>query len=303
MLSVNDFNTARMPTKLDLYFCVCVSLPLGATSLTSPMTAHMVRSQSVGGYSNLSVALPPQPPPPQPRQSPACLPSPLQPQVLRSYSVPNPSQVSPPPAVNPPAVPPRHHPSSVPSSPMGGVGGGSFDEPHDECTVCCEKPVNCVLYTCGHMCMCFDCATAVKQNKGGLCPICRQTIRDVIKIYRSWSGIWARCQQWVGFCLFTTSKPRPTFFLFKKIFLQTVFLCGDFTLKQRYSKLSFVSSKQRCWAVSCTVSLSWFPCVKEDLNMLTSVSSLRSREEKLRQDWEKLHEGWITRSFINVIHC
>ena len=68
---------------------------------------------------------------------------------------------------------------------MGVVGGGAFEEPRDECTVCCEKPVNCVLYMCGHMCMCFDCATAVKQNKGGLCPICRQSIRDVIKIYRS----------------------------------------------------------------------------------------------------------------------
>ena len=54
-----------------------------------------------------------------------------------------------------------------------------------ECVVCCEEPVNCVLYTCGHMCMCFECATAVKDHKGGLCPICRQSILDVIRTYRS----------------------------------------------------------------------------------------------------------------------
>lgn len=166
-------------------FGVWVLLCLGATSLSSPSMAHMVRSQSTGGYSNLSVALPPQPPPPQPRQSPVSLPSPLQPQVLRSYSVPNPTPASLPRLASPPSVPSRPHPSSVPSSPMGGVGGSAFDESRDECTVCCERPVNCVLYTCGHMCMCFDCATAVKQNKGGLCPICRKDICDVIKIYRS----------------------------------------------------------------------------------------------------------------------
>ena len=55
-----------------------------------------------------------------------------------------------------------------------------------ECTVCYENIVDCVLYTCGHMCMCFDCA--IKQWKGqgqGFCPICRSQIRDVIKTFRS----------------------------------------------------------------------------------------------------------------------
>jgi hypothetical protein len=36
------------------------------------------------------------------------------------------------------------------------------------------------------MCMCYRCAIDVVQNRGALCPICRQPIRDVIKIYRSW---------------------------------------------------------------------------------------------------------------------
>jgi len=56
-----------------------------------------------------------------------------------------------------------------------------------ECSVCLERPIDCVLYTCGHMCMCYECATGVHHAtvEGGSCPICRQIIKDVIKIYRS----------------------------------------------------------------------------------------------------------------------
>lgn len=59
------------------------------------------------------------------------------------------------------------------------------DSVPNECVVCLERPADCVLYTCGHMCMCYLCARDVVQNRGALCPICRQAIRDVIKIFRS----------------------------------------------------------------------------------------------------------------------
>lgn len=59
------------------------------------------------------------------------------------------------------------------------------DNESNECNVCYERSINCVLYTCGHMCMCFECAMAVKKDRGALCPICRQHIKDVIKIFRS----------------------------------------------------------------------------------------------------------------------
>ena len=57
--------------------------------------------------------------------------------------------------------------------------------PSNECVVCLERAPDAVLYTCGHMCMCHACARDVVQNRGALCPICRQAIRDVIKIFRS----------------------------------------------------------------------------------------------------------------------
>ena len=54
----------------------------------------------------------------------------------------------------------------------------------NECVICYEADVDCVLYSCGHMCMCFSCA--VQQfDTSGECPLCRATIRDVIRTYRA----------------------------------------------------------------------------------------------------------------------
>ena len=67
---------------------------------------------------------------------------------------------------------------------MGTTGASS------ECTVCYERSVDCVLYSCGHMCLCYDCALTLYHGGRtaggqGLCPICRAPIRDVIRAYRS----------------------------------------------------------------------------------------------------------------------
>lgn len=61
----------------------------------------------------------------------------------------------------------------------------SKDNASNECAVCLEKPTDCVLYMCGHMCLCYECAVDIKQKPGATCPICRQPIKDIIKIFRS----------------------------------------------------------------------------------------------------------------------
>ena len=58
------------------------------------------------------------------------------------------------------------------------------DNASNECSVCLDNAVDCVIYTCGHMCVCYRCALDIKQNKGE-CPICRRDIVDIIKIFRS----------------------------------------------------------------------------------------------------------------------
>ncbi|CAL8078338.1 unnamed protein product [Orchesella dallaii] len=55
-----------------------------------------------------------------------------------------------------------------------------------ECVACCERPVDSVFYSCGHMCMCYQCAVEYwKTKEKGCCPICRATISDVIRTYKS----------------------------------------------------------------------------------------------------------------------
>ncbi|GFR91453.1 protein neuralized [Elysia marginata] len=79
---------------------------------------------------------------------------------------------------------PSQQPMSAPCTPLGVGDRGPPDDLAMDCKVCWEKPVNCVLYTCGHMCLCFECAVKIR-SQNGLCPICRQAIVDVIKTYRS----------------------------------------------------------------------------------------------------------------------
>ena len=62
---------------------------------------------------------------------------------------------------------------------------GSNSGGPSECTLCFENLIDCVLYTCGHMCMCYDCAYTQWKRGGGFCPLCRTDIRDVIRTFRS----------------------------------------------------------------------------------------------------------------------
>ncbi|GMR56956.1 hypothetical protein PMAYCL1PPCAC_27151, partial [Pristionchus mayeri] len=54
----------------------------------------------------------------------------------------------------------------------------------DDCAICMEAEVNAVIYRCGHMCACYDCAMKIKREGQG-CPICRKPMIDVIKTYKS----------------------------------------------------------------------------------------------------------------------
>jgi len=50
------------------------------------------------------------------------------------------------------------------------------------CKICFEKPINTVIIPCGHLCSCSSCVPSIKSN---LCPICRQNIKEIIRIYHS----------------------------------------------------------------------------------------------------------------------
>jgi len=87
-----------------------------------------------------------------------------------------------------PTVPRSHVPAPTgppPDITPSDVKTEMEDNSSNECAVCLERPPDCVLYMCGHMCMCYNCAIGVHQSTDPSCPICRRPILDIIKIYRT----------------------------------------------------------------------------------------------------------------------
>ena len=69
------------------------------------------------------------------------------------------------PHISPPASPP------APASPS-----------LEECIICMDAPPETVFYKCGHICACKGCARGMK---GMPCPLCRQTVLDVIEVFHA----------------------------------------------------------------------------------------------------------------------
>uniref|UniRef100_A0A7N0VA13 RING-type E3 ubiquitin transferase n=1 Tax=Kalanchoe fedtschenkoi TaxID=63787 RepID=A0A7N0VA13_KALFE len=69
-----------------------------------------------------------------------------------------------------------------------GIGSSSTAEsPNDdnddgkECVICLTEPKDTAVLPCRHMCMCSDCAKALRLQSNK-CPICRQPIEEIIEI-------------------------------------------------------------------------------------------------------------------------
>jgi Zinc finger, C3HC4 type (RING finger) len=64
----------------------------------------------------------------------------------------------------------------------GTTEAGENDESGSLCVVCLDSPPNVVITTCGHLCMCMSCSTAISQ-----CPMCRAhfTTEQALKVFAS----------------------------------------------------------------------------------------------------------------------
>jgi len=51
------------------------------------------------------------------------------------------------------------------------------------CTICLDAPKDSFFDPCGHRCTCYSCGTRIQRGDSNRCPICRQTIRTVRRIY------------------------------------------------------------------------------------------------------------------------
>ena len=52
---------------------------------------------------------------------------------------------------------------------------GRTIEGTETCIVCYERPPS-VLFACGHMCCCLQCADGLRTGQSPLCPLCRAKI-------------------------------------------------------------------------------------------------------------------------------
>ncbi|KAI1302376.1 Lambda-crystallin -like protein [Halotydeus destructor] len=53
-----------------------------------------------------------------------------------------------------------------------------------ECVVCMDKPRDCVLHPCHHLCTCIHCGKLLLKRQDA-CPICRRTITNSFRVYHS----------------------------------------------------------------------------------------------------------------------
>ncbi|KAK7832271.1 putative e3 ubiquitin-protein ligase lul4 [Quercus suber] len=66
---------------------------------------------------------------------------------------------------------------------IGSSEAEGFDDsdPGKECVICMTEPKDTAVLPCRHMCMCSECAKALRLQSNK-CPICRQPIEELIEI-------------------------------------------------------------------------------------------------------------------------
>lgn len=87
---------------------------------------------------------------------------------------------APPPQASAPSAPPDDLSSNMAQLSL------EKEQKEDEslCVIClCEKR-DVIFYKCGHLAACHDCAQQLKKHQKG-CPICRQPILDIVKVYNA----------------------------------------------------------------------------------------------------------------------
>jgi hypothetical protein len=79
---------------------------------------------------------------------------------------------------------------SLAANPNGRAGDGEDikeevkdkdEEDKDMCKICFASIVDCAYVPCGHVLACYNCSVRI----GGRCPVCKNPITQILKLYRS----------------------------------------------------------------------------------------------------------------------
>ncbi len=74
-----------------------------------------------------------------------------------------------------PLAPPPQPPPPQPAAPV---------DPN-ECVICMASQRDALLYSCGHVVGCFKCSVALRNSRNPVCPICREVIKDVVRVFQA----------------------------------------------------------------------------------------------------------------------
>lgn len=55
-----------------------------------------------------------------------------------------------------------------------------YDDSEDQCKICMDNGIDCVLLECGHMVTCTNCGKQISD-----CPICRQHISRIVHVFKA----------------------------------------------------------------------------------------------------------------------
>lgn len=55
-------------------------------------------------------------------------------------------------------------------------------ESSEKCSVCLDTNSNCMIIPCAHKCICSECSIKLKKTSNDSCPICRERIKQIVKL-------------------------------------------------------------------------------------------------------------------------
>jgi uncharacterized phage infection (PIP) family protein YhgE len=71
----------------------------------------------------------------------------------------------------------------VPPSPAASAPSPASQADEELCVVCVDARKDRLMLPCGHLCACEPCAAKLMRVRPARCPICREGIREVIRVY------------------------------------------------------------------------------------------------------------------------
>lgn len=162
-----------------------------------------------------------------------------------------------------------HHAQRRPTISLPSAANMTNQNP--ECAICLDRLRDCVLAPCHHLILCSACAHLL-YSRHDFCPVCRQQIQDVIRVYHSWFFFFISSK---SHCCVCDNRNSQYLFLFDFVKKSTFFIGLSFYASGHHWKISIPF--RFSGLLSCAlfhrelprlhpfVNIRWFICIFEYL--------------------------------------